>query len=63
MENNLKKLRDKLKLTQKQVAQNVGISTSYYGMLEQADRRPNLSLAYKLAKFFDTSIEDIFFNT
>lgn len=48
-------------LRQQDVASRMGVTTSYYGMIEQGSRLPQLELAYKLANFFNTSIEDIFF--
>lgn len=48
-------------LRQQDVALGIGITTSYYGMIEQGVRLPQLHVAYKLAHFFNTSIEDIFF--
>lgn len=48
-------------LRQQDVASRVGITTSYYGMIEQGVRTPQLRIAYQLAKFFNTSIEEIFF--
>lgn len=48
-------------LRQQDVADSMGVTTSYYGMIEQGMRLPQLQLAYKLANFFNTSIEDIFF--
>ena len=48
-------------LRQKDVASRVGITTSYYGMIEQGVRTPQLRIAYRLANFFNTSIEAIFF--
>lgn len=48
-------------LRQQDVASFMGVTTSYYGMIEQGSRLPQLELAYKLANFFNTSIEDIFF--
>lgn len=58
--NKLKELRIQSKLPQKAVAKAVGITTSYYGMIELGVRKPNLSLAIELAKFFNTSVEAIF---
>lgn len=48
-------------LRQQDVASRVGITTSYYGMIEQGVRTPQLRIAYRLANFFNTSIEEIFF--
>ena len=58
--NRLKELRAQNNLTQKAVARAVGITTSYYGMIEVGVRKPSLSLAMDLARFFDTSVEEIF---
>lgn len=58
--NRLKELRAQSNLTQKAVANAVGITTSYYGMIELGVRKPSLSLAMDLARFFDTSVEEIF---
>lgn len=61
MKNQLKELRNNLNLTQKQVALDIGITTSYYGMIEQSDRMPNLVLAYKISSYFNKTIEEVFF--
>ena len=58
--NKLKELRAQSNLTQKAVAKAVGITTSYYGMIELGVRKPSLTLAMDLAKFFDTTVEEIF---
>lgn len=58
--NRLKELRAQNNLTQKAVARAIGITTSYYGMIELGVRKPSLSLAMDLARFFDTSVEEIF---
>lgn len=62
MNNSLFLLRSKFGLSQKEVAENIGITTSYYGMIEIGERTPSLVVAYKLAKFFKTTIENIFFD-
>lgn len=61
LNNNLKLLRGIRQLNQQDVANEVGITCSYYGMIEKGIRTPNLNIAYRLAKFFDTTIEQIFF--
>ncbi|CEN80915.1 putative HTH-type transcriptional regulator [[Clostridium] sordellii] len=60
--NDLKKLRKKIKVTQKDVARNIGITTSYYGMIETGVRVPSLSTAIKLSKYFGLPVEKIFKN-
>lgn len=57
----LAKLREKNGLTQKELAEITGISTSSIAMYETGERRPTLRRAKLLADFFGISIEDIFF--
>jgi putative transcriptional regulator len=54
-------LRNKRNLKQKDVAKAVGVTTSYYGMIELGERNPCLELAGKIANFFGTKVENIFF--
>jgi putative transcriptional regulator len=49
-------------VTQKQVAEDLGISRSFYGLIETGRRDPSLGLAMELAEYFDTTIVDLFFN-
>jgi putative transcriptional regulator len=49
-------------VTQKQVAEDLGISRSFYGLIETGRRDPSLNLAMELAKYFETTILDLFFN-
>ena len=61
MENQLKFLRTTNGLQQKDVAKAIGVTTSYYGMIEVGTRKPSLVIALKLSKFFNIPIEEIFF--
>lgn len=47
--------------TQGQAARSVGISRSFYGMIELGQRSPTLKLAQRLARVFDLDIETLFF--
>ncbi len=58
---NLIQLRKARGLKQKDVARAVGITTSFYGMLELNARNPSLELAIKISEFFGAKVEDIFF--
>ncbi|MBZ4687318.1 MAG: transcriptional regulator [Clostridiales bacterium] len=62
MHNKLYKLRRKYNLSQEEIAKTLGISRSYYGHIETGERKPGLILARKIANYFDTTIENIFFN-
>ena len=59
-DNKLKALRTFRMLSQQDVAKSIGITASYYGMIENGVRTPNLIIAYKISRFFDGTIEDIF---
>jgi len=58
----LKQLRKSKKLTQKEIAGVIEITASYYGMIENGVRTPNLEIAKALATYFKKRIEDIFFD-
>lgn len=58
----LTKLREKNNFTQCQVAEKIGVTTSYYGMIEQGVRTPALDIAKNISDFFCKSIEEIFFD-
>lgn len=56
-------LRKQERLTQKDIASALGITASYYGMIEQGVRTPTLNKAQQIAEYFGVKMEDIFFNT
>ena len=47
---NVRKLRGKKKLSQKTLADKIGISVSYVSMLERGQRSPPLDMLEKVAK-------------
>ena len=53
-------LRTKRNLKQREIAEALGITTSYYGMIELGKREPSLELALKISRYFGLKIEDIF---
>ncbi len=55
------KLRQNKNIRQKDVALILGISTSYYGMIEKGSRTPSLVLAKQISNYFEESLEKIFF--
>lgn len=60
MKNRLRALRNDSKLTQEQLSQRVGVSRQSIVAIETGKYDPSLQLAFKLAKEFGCSIEDIF---
>jgi putative transcriptional regulator len=59
MENTLKSLRGTKK--QSDIAEAVGITASYYGMIENGLRNPSLEVAKKLSNYFNVPTDQIFF--
>lgn len=47
-------------LKQKDVAKRLGITASYYGMIEQGVRKPNLTLALALEDLFSVPLGELF---
>ncbi|EGQ43578.1 MAG: transcriptional regulator, XRE family [Candidatus Nanosalina sp. J07AB43] len=60
MENRLKVQRAKKDMTQKELAKEMDVSRQTINAIETGKYDPSLELALKLAKFFDTSVEEIF---
>ncbi|HVP68488.1 MAG TPA: helix-turn-helix transcriptional regulator [Anaeromyxobacteraceae bacterium] len=52
---NIRRLREKKKLSQKALADKVGISVSYVSMLERGQRSPPLETVEKMAKALGVS--------
>ena len=60
MKNKVKKLRKSRKLTQDQLADLIGISRQAGNAIEKDKFDPSLPTAFKMAKLFKTSIENLF---
>lgn len=61
MKSRLKVLRAERDWTQEELAERVGVSRQAINAIETEKYEPSLSLAFKLAKLFDTRIEEVFF--
>lgn len=59
--NKIKDLRKKFGISARQLAEAVGTSRSNISMIEINLRKPDLNLAKRIAEYFGTTIEDIFF--
>lgn len=53
MQFDLKEYRMKRDVTQEEVAKECGIKRSYYSMIETGKRTPSVSVAKRLAEYFD----------
>ena len=60
MKNRIKVLRKELGLRQEDVANRVGVTRQTIIAIENDRYNPTLELAMKLAKLFNTSVEEIF---
>ena len=63
MENNLRVLRAMKRITQEGLASSLGVTRQTIHAIENDKYNPSLDLAFKIAKFFETTIEAVFFYT
>ena len=63
MKNRLKVLRAKRDWTQANLADELGVSRQTINAIEKGKFDPSLPLAFKVARLFELSIEDIFQDT
>lgn len=61
MRSKMKKLREDRGLSVEEMAISLGISTSHYYKIESGIRNPNFMLAGKIAKFFNSNVDRLFF--
>jgi len=60
VENRVKVYRAMKDITQENLAKSVGVSRQTIIAIERGNYNPSLELAFKIVKFFDVSIEDVF---
>lgn len=60
MQNRIQELRKERKLTQSELADHLEVTRQTIISLENGRYNASLILAYKIARFFDLTIEDIF---
>lgn len=60
MKTRIPELRKKKKITQEELAKAVGVTRQTITSIEVEKYTASLVLAYKIAKYFETTIEDIF---
>lgn len=58
----LRALRQKLKKTQKQVADEIGITKSALAMYERDKRAPRDEVKILIAEYYGESVQSLFFN-
>lgn len=60
MKNNIKKLRNELKISQKDLAESLKVSRQTINAIETGKFDPSLTLTIKITRFFNKSLEEIF---
>lgn len=60
IENDLQELRSSKGLTQQELADAIGVTRATVVALERGDYNPSLELAFRLSKFFNKKIDDLF---
>ena len=60
MNNRIEQIRKEKGIRQEEFAQLMGVSRQTISSLETGRYNPSILLAYKIAKFFEMTIEDVF---
>lgn len=60
MKNKLKVYRAMNDITQEQLAKEIGVTRQTIIAIEKDKYDPSLALAFKIARFFDVNIEEVF---
>lgn len=60
MQNKIEEIRNKKGITQEEFAREMGVSRQTISSLENGRYNPSINLAFKIAKYFNKKIEDIF---
>ncbi|WP_400208811.1 helix-turn-helix transcriptional regulator [Candidatus Methanomassiliicoccus intestinalis] len=60
MKNNLEKIRKERGIKQEELAAILAVSRQTIGSLENGRYNPSIILAFKIARYFNMSIEEIF---
>ena len=60
MKNNIKQLRNELKISQKDLAESLNVSRQTVNAIETGKFDPSLTLTIKITRFFNKSLEEIF---
>ena len=60
MKNNIKQLRNEIKISQKDLAESLNVSRQTINAIETGKFDPSLTLTIKITRFFNKSLEEIF---
>ena len=60
MKNRIEEIRNERGIRQEELARRMGVSRQTISSLENGRYNPSIMLAYKIAKYFEMAIEDVF---
>lgn len=60
MNNRIEEIRKEKGINQDELAKTLGVSRQTISSLERGRYNPSITLAYKIAKLFELTIEDVF---
>ena len=60
IENKIREYRETKKITQEELARSVGVSRQTIIAMEKGNYEPSLGLVFKLKKYFEVSVEELF---
>ena len=60
MKNKIEQMRKERGIRQEEFAKFIGVSRQTISSLENGRYNPSITLAYKIANFFNTTIEEVF---
>lgn len=60
MKNNIRKLRNEMKISQKDLAESLNVSRQTINAIETGKFDPSLTLTIKITRFFNKNLEEIF---
>ena len=60
MKNRIEEIRKAKGIRQEEFARSIGVSRQTISSLENGRYNPSILLAYKIARYFDMTIEDVF---
>ena len=60
MKNRIEEMRNSAGVRQEELAKAMGVSRQTISSLENGRYNPSITLAYRIARFFDRTIEEVF---
>ncbi|WP_040203376.1 helix-turn-helix transcriptional regulator [Neobacillus jeddahensis] len=61
LENKVRELRARFRWTQQDLADAIGVTRQTIGLIEKGDYSPSVTMALKVAKAFNVTVEEVFY--